>query len=91
MLMTWLPYKSRVQQGPRTDHIVDDLASEKAFKCFVRSVHALQSLLMQENVVEHDTYNQKAPGELEGIVEDEQAFLHACWAESVFLKYRCVS
>lgn len=96
----------------------EELPSEKAFKCFVRAVHALQSLDLQGDVVPHifaelisqQQQQQQQPGLLDGtgagpsgsasyppespdthVLEDEQADLYCCWAESVLLKFRWVA
>ena len=104
----------------------DEQASEKAFKCFVRAVHALQSLDLQGDTVPQVTRSHththiharththththtvlqtlipawRAPQvfadsvipEVETcdthVLEDEQADLYCCWAESVLLKFR---
>ncbi|GMH42583.1 hypothetical protein BSKO_10502 [Bryopsis sp. KO-2023] len=65
--------------------------AEKAFLCFVRAVHALQSLDLQGDTIPHGFMDAAAPP-LETsdcqVLEDEQADLYCCWAESVLLKFR---
>lgn len=77
----------------------DERASEKAFKCFVRSVHALQNLDLQGETLPQAFADTTSEGEGEGgivvesdkhVLEDEQAGVFSCWAESVLLKFRCV-
>ncbi|GIL77205.1 hypothetical protein Vretifemale_6566 [Volvox reticuliferus] len=79
-------------QESGTSSTGEELASEKAFKCFVRSVHALQSLDLHGDVVPQVFAELVAAGAAESrethVLEDEQAELYSCWAESVLLKFR---
>ncbi len=79
-------------QESGTSSTGDELASEKAFKCFVRAVHALQSLDLHGDTVPQVFADLVAPGAPESrethVLEDEQADLYSCWAESVLLKFR---
>jgi hypothetical protein len=125
-------------QESGTSSTGEELASERAFKCFVRAVHALQSLDLQGDTVPQVRLGARGhmptwrrplvcvqrdcccsgpsaacstsslampaparrpqvfveivqPG-LESremhVLEDEQADLYSCWAESVLLKFR---
>ncbi|GLC37451.1 hypothetical protein PLESTB_001584400 [Pleodorina starrii] len=79
-------------QESGTSSTGEELASEKAFKCFVRSVHALQSLDLHGDTVPQVFAELVQAGAAESrethVLEDEQAELYSCWAESVLLKFR---
>ncbi|EFJ48899.1 hypothetical protein VOLCADRAFT_90642 [Volvox carteri f. nagariensis] len=64
-------------QESGTSSTGEELASEKAFKCFVRSVHALQSLDLHGDVVPQVFAELVAAGSAESrethVLEDEQA------------------
>eukprot|EP00198_Chlamydomonas_reinhardtii_P006390 XP_001695726.1 predicted protein [Chlamydomonas reinhardtii] len=79
-------------QESGTSSTGEELASEKAFKCFVRSVHALQSLDLHGDTVPQVFAELVQAGGAESrethVLEDEQADLYSCWAESVLLKFR---
>ncbi|KXZ46814.1 hypothetical protein GPECTOR_40g548 [Gonium pectorale] len=79
-------------QESGTSSTGEELASEKAFKCFVRSVHALQSLDLHGETVPQVFAELVQAGSMESrethVLEDEQADLYSCWAESVLLKFR---
>eukprot|EP00798_Chlamydomonas_sp_ICE-L_P023154 gene23154-30359_t len=67
---------------------------ERAFMCFVRAVHALQSLNLQGDVLPKvfleslETEFNVGESYATHVLEDEQADLYCCWAESVLLKFR---
>lgn len=86
------PAYPRRPQESGTSSTGEELASEKAFKCFVRSVHALQSLDLHGDTVPQVFAELVQAGGAESrethVLEDEQADLYSCWAESVLLKFR---
>lgn len=67
-------------QESGTSSTGEELASEKAFKCFVRSVHALQSLDLHGDVVPQVFAELVQAGGLESrethVLEDEQVCVH---------------
>ena len=69
----------------------EESLAEQAFRCFVRAVHALQSLDLQVDTIPQGFMDANSPP-LETsdchVLEDEQTDLYCCWAESVLLKFR---
>lgn len=94
-------------QGPgaaitAADSPSEEQPGEQAFKCFVRAVHALQSLDLQGGTLASGLAQGtgcaaaagSSPADLAAeladlrVLEDEQADLYCCWAQSVLLRFR---
>jgi hypothetical protein len=103
------PEQQQAQQAqdPRAaitaaDSPSEEQPGEQAFKCFVRAVHALQSLDLQGGTLASGLAQGtgcaaaagSSPADLAAeladlrVLEDEQADLYCCWAQSVLLRFR---